>query len=475
MLPVDHRSTARARPGAAAAALATGALLASRPARSRPRRSPLLLLRDSPTTAVTVAPPASGPVPTTIRAASLRPTSVRGWSNRATTARVGVRLVRSATVSGPPGRPVVLQRASGRQLADRHPHHHQPARRRGGAIHRRGGDAALPARRPTGGRVRRRGHPRRRRPRSAADHPGTRNPPTPAPVPAPSPHRHPSPCPPGRSTPPTAPRSWPPTAAGYLPLTTITTAWTGSVAGCNAGSQPPRVQQATLAAVNYYRAQAGLRPVALDDGLSARAQQAALLMSANGRLDHVPPATWTCWNATAADAAGHSNLAIWGGSRSAAFAIDLYMDDSGVPSVGHRSWVLNPSGTVIGSGTVDRANALLVIDARNVGDPPAGTPTAVAWPNAGYVPRPLVPEQYWSVLFPAASASDLTGSVVTATGAAGPIAVAGVHVVSGYGGGSALVWTMPAGAVPAGAADAAVTVRITGPRPLAYTVTAVTP
>lgn len=59
-----------------------------------------------------------------------------------------------------------------------------------------------------------------------------------------------------------------------------------------------------------------------------------------GELDHTPPADAPCHTADGAEAAGSSNLA-WGVSDMAQ-AVDLYLADDGVPSLGHRRWLLHP-------------------------------------------------------------------------------------------------------------------------------------
>jgi uncharacterized protein YkwD len=72
-------------------------------------------------------------------------------------------------------------------------------------------------------------------------------------------------------------------------LTFTTSPWTGSVAGCDAGSIPASVRDDLLAAVNFYRALADVGPVTRDSALDADAQAAALIMDANGALSHQPP------------------------------------------------------------------------------------------------------------------------------------------------------------------------------------------
>jgi hypothetical protein len=75
-------------------------------------------------------------------------------------------------------------------------------------------------------------------------------------------------------------------------------AWTGSIAGCNAGTISTAFKEWTISRVNFARAMAGLPGnISLDATNSAKAQQAALMFSANQSLSHTPPASWVCYTA----------------------------------------------------------------------------------------------------------------------------------------------------------------------------------
>ncbi len=198
-----------------------------------------------------------------------------------------------------------------------------------------------------------------------------------------------------------------------------------AVAACDAGLTPAPLQAATLELVNYFRAMSGVQPVTFDTALSAKAQQAALMMDANNALSHTPPASWTCNSAPGAEAAAASNLAL--GYRGAD-VIKGYMDDPGAGNevAGHRWWLQRPSTRTMGSGYVGRAQALWVND----GDTAAGTPTYTSWPSAGFFPGQLEPVGRWSF---------------TATDPAYDLGSATVTVVDGRGN------PVPARALPVGA------------------------
>jgi hypothetical protein len=176
--------------------------------------------------------------------------------------------------------------------------------------------------------------------------------------------------------------------------------WTGSNRPCRAGHMSRRANAATLESINFVRAMGGLAPVSFSKRLSANAQKAALIMSANARrrgLSHDPPPSWRCWTRAGHDAAGRSNLA-WSIPRiTAGSAITQYMDDAGPSNivVGHRRWVMNPPTLTMGNGMTSTTNALTVFGAATSDSRP--DPAWVSWPTAGWFPAPLEPDGRWSL------------------------------------------------------------------------------
>ncbi len=193
--------------------------------------------------------------------------------------------------------------------------------------------------------------------------------------------------------------------------------WTGHHDGCEAGTSGPSFRTATIDRVNYYRAMAGVSATVSEDGeLSAKAQEAAIMMSAEGRLSHEPSPAFACYNATGAEAAANSNLYL---GRNGPTAIDGYIEDPGEDNadVGHRNTILHPPTRRMGVGDVDRselgysANALWVFDARVFDEgveghqsPMRETDRFVAWPPRGYVPAPLIHPR-WSFTLAGADVS----------------------------------------------------------------------
>jgi hypothetical protein len=158
--------------------------------------------------------------------------------------------------------------------------------------------------------------------------------------------------------------------------------WTGDVASCTAGDMGAAARANALRVVNLYRWLAALPPVVTDPTRDAQDQACALMMRANNMISHMPPATWTCYTADGATAAGSSNVS---GGR-AVSSVDAYMIDSGnATTIGHRRWVLSNSLGPIGIGGTDRASCMWTLS----GTGKAGKPW-MAWPAAGTIPLQAV-------------------------------------------------------------------------------------
>jgi hypothetical protein len=182
-----------------------------------------------------------------------------------------------------------------------------------------------------------------------------------------------------------------------------------------------RANAATLESINFVRAMGALAPVSFSKRLSAKAQQAALIMSANARkrgLSHDPARWWRCWTRVGHNAAGHSNLAWSYPKITAGGAIKQYMDDAGDGNTfaGHRRWIMNPPTLTMGNGMTATTNALWVLGPTSASRP---DPAWVSWPTAGWFPAPLEPAGRWSLSSgdDGADFSNARVHVETATGA----------------------------------------------------------
>jgi uncharacterized protein YkwD len=229
----------------------------------------------------------------------------------------------------------------------------------------------------------------------------------------------------------------------YASVQSASSGWvSGSVSGCEAGATSDTAKAATLSAMNYVRSLAGLAPVTESPSLSASAQQAALMMSANGALDHHPSSSWRCYTPTGAAAAGRSNLALSYPAITAGQIIDLYMDDPGSSNTaaGHRRWVLNPFSTAVGIGSTSTANALTVIGPSSAHRP---NPRYVGWPTAGYFPNAMEPDGRWSLSAGRRNVS-FAKARIKVYGPTGRLSVHKYRVENGYAQ-PTVVWQMPAG------------------------------
>ncbi len=225
--------------------------------------------------------------------------------------------------------------------------------------------------------------------------------------------------------------------------------WTGSQETCEAGATLQEFKDAVERRINFFRAMAGIPAnVILSPEFSAKAQQAALMMSVNNQLNHFPPADWSCYTAGGAEAAGNSNLSIGHNGPS---AITGFIFDAGSNNslVGHRRWILYPqtqamgTGDIPSSGTYSAAHALWVFDSNMWAPRPATRSEYVSWPPPGYVPYMLVPPR-WSFSYPNADFSS-TSVTMTTGGNSVPVQLEQVH--DGYGE-NTIVW-VPDGLDPA--------------------------
>ncbi len=253
--------------------------------------------------------------------------------------------------------------------------------------------------------------------------------------------------------------------------------YTGLIPDCIAGTTSPRFRAQVIGRVNWYRQMAGLPEVKERLDYSELAQQAALMMAAEGALSHRPGPRWACHSALGATAAGQSNLLL---GAVGVEAVDGYMRNQGPGnrSVGHRRLLLHPplleigTGDVLGLGNGRSANALY-IPGENLWDSPPDIRQSrgfVAWPPPGYVPAETVGGR-WSF---SVSGADFSGASVSVTNDRGPVTVEILSRDSSFAGSrsvpdSSMVWevTGDADSTPVAGprqGDLCLTVAVTGVR-----------
>lgn len=209
------------------------------------------------------------------------------------------------------------------------------------------------------------------------------------------------------------------------------TGWTGRPDSCHPGRASAESSRTILDGVNFARGLAGLTPVRFQSSLSAKAQKAALIMTANRALSHHVPRTWHCWSRVGAAAAGRSNLSYGSGPLRPEDIIPDYLSDpgSGNVAVGHRRWILNPAASAFGSGLTTTSHALYVVGPTSTHN---ANPAWVPWPTAGWFPSDLEPDGRWSLASGSAGA-DLSRARVQVQRNGAPVKVHRHPFVRGFG------------------------------------------
>jgi hypothetical protein len=254
----------------------------------------------------------------------------------------------------------------------------------------------------------------------------------------------------------------------WLPIRDIPSDWSGNTATCTDSGPSAAVRAASLAAVNYFRNLAGLHSVTEDPVASAKAQQTALMMAAQGDLSHYPGTNWACYSADGAQGAGSSNLFLGLTGPQAVFGFLTDPGDNNAQAVGHRRWILDPRQQSMGFGIVGPTENNASSMALWVFNPfvnRTDSPAIVGWPTAGYFPAQLEPEGRWSVSVTDPD-WDLSQATVSVSGPSGPVAIVQQDQETGFGPDTVvfqMVNPVPQPS-PGAANDQAYTVTVTGIR-----------
>ena len=134
---------------------------------------------------------------------------------------------------------------------------------------------------------------------------------------------------------------------------------------CRAGGLTQAAKERALEAMNQIRALHGLSAVQYSSRYDEQVQEAALIQAANGGVGHHPEPSARCYTEAGAEGSGTSNLWGWFDGVRRPHDPALYMMlwggdafNSGlVAGVGHRRWLLNPFGTYMSYGQVQRRAA----------------------------------------------------------------------------------------------------------------------
>lgn len=175
------------------------------------------------------------------------------------------------------------------------------------------------------------------------------------------------------------------------------------VAACRPGVLTQAARNEALTIVNTIRALHRLPPLVYVTVDEQQAQDAALMMAANNKLDHNPPTSWACYTAAGATGAATSNL--YGGTSSPNYFIPTerifasLMDEVTnlvTNNVGHRRWILDPFGSrmsfgrvayTLASGNGADFAAMKVFNFTGNAPVPTSLPPFVAYPYGDYPAR----------------------------------------------------------------------------------------
>lgn len=170
------------------------------------------------------------------------------------------------------------------------------------------------------------------------------------------------------------------------PMTTTTYATGVNTSTCTAGNVTAATKTDVRRVVNMFRYFAGIDAVSFYDSTKDQSTQDCVLMCArNGSIRHTDwSAADSCYSAAGSTGCYSSNLA--SGVSVPNQVVALWMQDNGVPSLGHRRWILSPTLNGISFGMVNSYSSLYVVgtQANNL------TRGYWTWPPSGYVPLQAV-------------------------------------------------------------------------------------
>lgn len=162
--------------------------------------------------------------------------------------------------------------------------------------------------------------------------------------------------------------------------------WSGDRSSCQEGIVDQDIQEKVADRINYFRRNAGVPEVLLDAATNEYCQKAALMMTANGKLEHDPPRSWRCWSSEGAYAAKHSLLIK---DANTSMAVTYIMDDQN-PTAGNRRWLLYPNGKVYGHGSTNDVAVIWALDDSGSTDTTQYMDLPVTWPPEGDVPQMML-------------------------------------------------------------------------------------
>jgi hypothetical protein len=143
----------------------------------------------------------------------------------------------------------------------------------------------------------------------------------------------------------------------------------------------------TVDRVNYFRMMSGLSTInqSRDKKINRQQMYGAIIMYQNKYLGHSVPSNYKCYSSDHAAGPANSNAYMSSDTRTcAAHTIPSYMDDTGVSSLGHRRWILDPSLSAVSAGICGGYSDLRVMGLPRSNTP--SNPSILAYPSPGYWP-----------------------------------------------------------------------------------------
>ncbi|HUU00434.1 MAG TPA: CAP domain-containing protein, partial [Myxococcota bacterium] len=159
--------------------------------------------------------------------------------------------------------------------------------------------------------------------------------------------------------------------------------WQAGADDCDDGTLNPESIDDGIRRINLFRWLVGLYPVFNKRTLNVYAQPCAVMIKENGSLNHQPPTDWNCYTAEGASGASNSNECM--GRSDPAGAIDAYIGDNNVSSLGHRRWLLDPPYKPAGIGQATSWNCTYVMTGGN-----EFRPDWLAYPPPGPCPQAAI-------------------------------------------------------------------------------------
>lgn len=221
---------------------------------------------------------------------------------------------------------------------------------------------------------------------------------------------------------------------------------------CDVGVVPTAALENALRRTNLYRWLAGLAPVTLAENLYEQQQACAVVLKALGYLDHFPPASAPCYTQAGYSGASSSNIAYGTGL---ADAVDLFLGDQNVDSLGHRRWVLNPTALTTQFGHKQSFTCMYSFSTGGSHNPPF-----VSWPPPGYIPA-FPSFARGELSYASTTHRPVAGTVVEVSLNDGPFTEVPHNVLGGgYGWGTTISFSPPGGFAAAFTAGNKLRVRV---------------